>query len=217
LGVPGGTMPSGCREETMLKHQPIFAAVLCALALASSTSGRVSLIAAESKVDTRVAEAAMRDDATTVTTLLQQRADVNGAQGDGMTALHWAAERGDGALASTLLKAGASPSALTRVGQYTPLHIAAKGGHAQVVQALVAAGADVRALTTTGAAPLHFAAASGSAEAVTVLLDRGADVNVREPQWGQTPLMFAAALGRTAVVKTLITRGADVRATASVV
>ena len=27
--------------------------------------------------------------------LLQQGADVNGAQGDGMTALHWAAEHGD--------------------------------------------------------------------------------------------------------------------------
>ena len=201
----------------MLKRQPIFVAAFCAAAVAASTAGHLSLKAAETKVDTRVAEAAMRDDAAAVTTLLQQRADVNGAQGDGMTALHWAAERGDRALAATLLKAGASPSALTRVGEYTPLHIAAKGGYAQVMQALVAAGADVRALTTTGAAPLHFAAASGSAEAVTVLVDRGADVNVREPQWGQTPLMFAAALGRTAVVKTLVTRGADIRATANVV
>jgi ankyrin repeat protein len=201
----------------MSKRQPIFVAALCAAAVAASTAGRVALKAAETKVDSRVAEAAMREDAAAVNTLLQQRADVNGAQGDGMTALHWAAEHGDRDLAATLLKRGASLTANTRIGHHTPLHVAARGGHAAVVRLLVDAGADVRALTTTGAAPLHFAAASGSAETVTALLDRGADVNVREPQWEQTPLMFAASLGRTAVVKTLLARGADIRATARVV
>src|SRR6185295_9918828 len=139
------------------------------------------------------------------------------AQGDGMTPLHQAAERGDAQLTASLLASGASAAAVTRIGRYTPLHVAAKGGHADVVRALVGAKADVNALTTTGAAPLHFAAASGSADAVTLLLDRGADVNVREPAWGQTPLMFAAAAGRTAVVRVLVARGADVRATGKVV
>jgi uncharacterized protein len=201
----------------MLKPHPFAVAALCAVALAAPLASRMSVSAAEAKGDSRVAEAAMREDAAEVTALLQQRADVNGAQGDGMTALHWAAEHGDRQLTATLLKGGASPAAQTRIGRHTPLHVAAKGGHHLVVKLLVDAGADVRALTTTGAAPLHFAAASGSAEAVTILLDRGADVNGREPQWGQTPLMFAAALGRTAVVKTLLARGADVRATAKVV
>jgi ankyrin repeat protein len=169
------------------------------------------------KTDTRVADAAGRDDAAAIRVLLQQHADVNGAQGDGMTALHWAAEHGDRDLAALLLKSGADPRAQTRIGQHTPLHIAAKGGNHLVVRLLLDARADVSALTTTGAAPLHFAAASGSADAVTMLLDGGADINVREPQWGQTPLMFASALGRTAVVKALLARGADVRATAKVV
>jgi len=139
------------------------------------------------------------------------------AQGDGMTPLHQAAERGDEQLTASLLASGANPAAVTRIGRYTPLHVAAKGGHAEVVRLLIAANADVTALTTTGAAPLHFAAASGSAETVTMLLDHGADVNVREPVWGQTPLMFAAAAGRTAVVKVLLARGADVRGTGKVV
>jgi ankyrin repeat protein len=139
------------------------------------------------------------------------------AQGDGMTPLHQAAERGDAPAVASLLASGASTAAATRIGRYTPLHVAAKGGHAEVVRLLVAANADVNALTTTGAAPLHFAAASGSADAVTLLVDRGADVNVREPVWGQTPLMFAAAAGRSAVVKALIARGADVRAAGKVV
>jgi uncharacterized protein len=139
------------------------------------------------------------------------------AQGDGMTPLHQAAERGDAHATASLLASGANPSAVTRIGAYTPLHIAAKGGHAEVVRQLVAAKADVKAATTTGATPLHFAAASGSAETVTILLDHGADVNAREPQWEQTPLMFAAAAGRTAVVKVLLARGADVKATGKVV
>ena len=168
-------------------------------------------------LDSPVADAAMQEDAATVVALLQQGTDVNRAQGDGMTALHWAAEHGDQDLTARLLKAGANPGAGTRIGQHTPLHLAAKAGHASVLRLLVNAKADVSALTTTGAAPLHFAAASGSSEAVTILLDAGADVNVREPQWGQTPLMFAAASGRTEVVKALLARGADAAATAKVV
>ena len=164
-----------------------------------------------------VADAAKRNDVDAVRALLQQRADVQASQGDGMTALHWAADRGNPEMASLLLAAGASPAAETRIGAYTPLHVAARGGHAGVVRALLAARADVSALTTTGAAPLHFAAASGSQEAVAALLDAGAGIDVREPAWGQTPLMFAAGSGRTAVVQLLMTRGADARLTGKVV
>jgi uncharacterized protein len=167
--------------------------------------------------ESRVADAAMGGDVAAVRALLRGGADVNAAEGDGMTALHWAAEHGDQELAKVLLEAGANARAETRIGRHTPLHVAAKGGHDRVVRLLVDAKADVSALTTTGAAPLHFAAASGSREAVTMLLDAGADVNVREPQWGQTPLMFAAAAGRTEVVTALLARGADARAAAKVV
>jgi len=170
--------------------------------------------------DSAVADAAMRGDASAVRALLQRGADVNAAQGDGMTALHWAAEHGDHDLAAVLLESGANPGAETRIGRHTPLHVAAQGGHHLVVRALLqnkAGKAGVNTTTTTGAAPLHFAAASGSRETVTILLDSGADVNVREPQWGQTPLMFAAAAGRADVVGVLLARGADVRATGKVV
>src|SRR5437773_3509852 len=170
--------------------------------------------------DSPVADAAMRGDASAVRALLQRGADVNAAQGDGMTALRWAAEHGDHDLAAVLLESGANPGAETRIGRHTPLHVAAQGGHHLVVRTLLqnkAGKAGVNATTTTGAAPLHFAAASGSSETVTILLDSGADVNVREPQWGQTPLMFAAAAGRADVVGVLLARGADLRATARVV
>ncbi len=164
-----------------------------------------------------VAEAARRGDAGGVRGLLAKGADVNGAQGDGMTALHWAAERGDGTLAAALLGAGAKVSVVTRLGGYMPLHLAARAGHGDVVRLLVGVKAPVDALSTTGAAPLHFAAAAGSAVAAAALLDAGAMVDVREPQWGQTPLMFAAAAGRTDVVTLLAARGADLRIAARVV
>src|SRR5690348_14721125 len=47
-----------------------------------------------------VADAAMAGDKEAVRALLKQGLDVNGAQGDGLTALHWAAQRGDADLAS---------------------------------------------------------------------------------------------------------------------
>jgi uncharacterized protein len=168
--------------------------------------------------DAPVADAAMRGDRAQVRALLKQGADVNAAQGDGMTALHWAAEHGDAELAAMLITAGANRSPITRIGNYTPLHIAAKNGSAEVAKLLLKAGVNVNATTSTsGATSLHFAAASGSAETVTALLEAGADPNAKEAQWGQTPLVFAASYNRPAAIKALLAKGADPKITTKVV
>jgi len=157
-----------------------------------------------------VADAAMRGDREGVHALLTQGADVNAAQGDGMTALHHAAERGDAELTAMLLYAGANVSAATRIGQYTPLHVASQAGSVAVAAALLKAGANVGArTTTTGVTALHLAAASGSPDLVTLLLDHGADPNARDAQWGQTPLIYAAAQNRSEAIRRLLARGAD--------
>ena len=57
--------------------------------------------------DTRLAEAAQRNDLAALKTLLHQRAPVNQAQGDGMTALHWAAEHDNLEALQLLTAAGA--------------------------------------------------------------------------------------------------------------
>jgi ankyrin repeat protein len=165
-----------------------------------------------------VADAAMRGDHTTVRTLLQQGADVNASHGDGMSALHWAAERGDAALVEMLIYAGANAEAVTRIGQYTPLHLASRAGQARAVAALISAGARIEAKTTTsGVTPLHLAASSGNAESVRLLIEKGADVNAAEAHWGQTPLIFAAAQNRSEAVSALLAAGADPNVTTSVV
>jgi ankyrin repeat protein len=83
-------------------------------------------------------------DATAVMSLLKQRADVNAADVDGTTALHWAAHWNDLATVKALLTAGAKANVASRYG-VTPLHEAASIGSAPIVNALLRAGASVDA------------------------------------------------------------------------
>jgi ankyrin repeat protein len=166
--------------------------------------------------DSPVADAAARGDRETVRSLLKQAADVNAAQGDGMTALHWAAINGDVELAQMLIVAGANIKATTRLGSYTPLYLASQQGHGAIVQALIKAGGDVKAGTPNGTTPLMVAAASGEVDAVRALVDAGADVNAKDGVRAQTPIMYAAASNRAAVIELLASKGADLKATSKV-
>lgn len=175
------------------------------VAAALAVAGSVSTAAA----DTRLADAAMNGDVAAVRRLLDEKVDVNAAQGDGTTALHWAAYTGQTAIAELLLARGADVRATTRLGSLTPLMMAAKNGHAEIVARLLDAGADAGAPNANGTTPLMLAAAAGKADAVTLLLDRGADVNAKDAAHGQTALIFAAASGRLDAVRALVARGAD--------
>ena len=175
------------------------------------------LCASISAQSSQIANAAMNGDTETVRALLKKGLDVNEAQGDGTTALHWAAMKGDAELTQMLLFAGANHRATTRLGAYTPLYLAAKGGHSAVVAALLAAGADPKALTTNGATPLMIAAAGGDPRTITALVENGSDINAKDAAKGETPLMFAAAFNRVEAVKLLLARGADHKATTKVV
>lgn len=176
-----------------------------------------TLLLTGAATDSPVADAAERGDADAVIALLRQGADVNAAQGDGMTALHWSAMKNDAEMAAVLLYAGASPEATTRLGGYTPLHLASRLGQADAIAALTEQGANVSAKTTTGAMPLHFAAGSGDVGSITTLLERGAEVDGREGVYEQTPLMWATAQNRLDAMRTLLDAGADVNATTTVV
>ena len=166
-----------------------------------------------------VADAAMDGEADRVRALVAEGADVNASQGDGMTALHWAARRGDEDLATFLVESGAKVDGGTRIGAYQPLHMAAEVGAGRIVALLLSAGADpgARTVDVGGATPLHFAASAGEVTGIRALLEAGAEVDAREASWGQTPLMFAANRGRTEAVRLLLEAGADHGITSSVI
>jgi uncharacterized protein len=186
--------------------------MICSLIAALGLTGGV-----DAQSNAVVAEAAMQRNAAAVRALLKEGADVNGAQGDGMTALHWAAANGDTETARMLIAAGANLRAMTRINGYTPLFLASREGNAAIVGALLDAGASAKTASTTGSTPLMLAAASGNTETITRLLDAGAEIDAKEHARGQTALMFAAAMNRVEAIKVLARRGASVKATSKVV
>ena len=184
-------------------------------ALVSALS--LMLVAAAPGPESKVADAAMKGDMTAVRALLRDGADVNAAQGDGMTALHWAALNGDVRTMELLLIGGAVVEPLTRIGGYTPLHLASSRGHAPIVARLLEAGSKPKLVTETGVQPIHLAAQAGSADAVRFLLDRGADVNAVDGTHGRTPLVFAASQNRVDAMRMLIEKGANSLLTTTVI
>jgi ankyrin repeat protein len=166
--------------------------------------------------DTRLADAVQNGDRTAVRSLLAKKVDVNAPQGDGTTALHWAAFNDDRDTAKLLLAAGANVKAATRVGAITPLFFACKNGSAAMIELLLKAGADANSATETGTTALMMAASAGNPEALKVLLAHGAKVNERDSAHGQTALIFAAALNRAEAIKVLMANGADPSITSKV-
>ena len=167
----------------------------------------VNLVAAVADV----ADAAMRGDRAEVRTLLQKSANVNLAQADGATAIHWAAYRGDVEMARMLIAAGADVKKANRNGS-TPLWLASVNGDAAMIRALLDAGADANENLPLGRTPLMLASRTGAVDAMRVLIDRGANVNARDSERGTTPLMWAADQGHASAVRLLIERGAEIAA-----
>ena len=171
----------------------------------------LATLPAQGATDLRLANAAMVGDRLRVSSLLKQKTKVNAAQGDGMTALHWAAVRDDLEMLRQLLKHGADVTASTREGGITPLFLASSNADAAMLEALLKAGADPNTTNGNGTTVLMQAAAAGNPDAVKVLLEHGARVNATESAHKQTALMFAAALNRAQVIRLLIANGADPR------
>jgi ankyrin repeat protein len=164
--------------------------------------------------DLRLIQAAKSQDEAATRALLQQHADVNAQQGDGATALHWAAYHDDAAMADLLIRAGARVDTPNDLGA-TPLHLACTNGSAAMVDRLVAAKANPNAKLLNGETVLMTCARTGSSAAVKTLLVHGADAKAREPGHNQTALMWAAANNHPGVTALLIEFGADTRARSS--
>ena len=155
-----------------------------------------------------LADAAMYGDSAKITDLLERGADVDAAQPDGATALHWAVYRDDVEIAQALLEAGADAAATNREGM-TAIALAAVNGNAAMIELLLDAGADPDAKLRNGETPLMMTARTGNPDAIEALLERGAEIDAREDLRGTTALMWAAAYGNPEAVRVLIAHGAD--------
>jgi uncharacterized protein len=173
----------------------------------------ISLHAASSS---RLSTAIQNGNKEAVRTLLKDPAEVNAAEADGTTPLHWAVRADDLETSTLLLKAGAKPGAANRYG-VTPLSLAAVNGNAALITLLLDAGADPNTTVTQGQTVLMVAARTGNADAVRALIDKGANVNARETQLGETALMWAASENHARATALLIERGADVSARSSTI
>ena len=177
--------------------------LVLAVSLLGAEVGRLPLV-----------DAAKRSDKETVKSLIQKKADVNAAEADGTTALHWAAYRDDLESVDLLLKAGAKANAANDLGA-TPLWNASQNGNTAIVKRLLEAGANPNLALLAGETPVMVAARSGYPEVVDVLLAKGGNPNAHGTR-GQTALMWAVSQQHPEVVKVLTAHGVDLKARSEV-
>jgi len=147
--------------------------------------------------------------------LIAQRADVNAAEPDGTTPLHWAVHHGDLEVAQRLIRAGAKVNVKNDYGS-TPMSEAAMLGRVDLLEALLKAGADVESPNADGQTALMIVARTSRVDAARLLLKYGAKVNAVEQWRGQTALMWAVAQKQPAMAAELVKAGADVNARSTV-
>ena len=174
------------------------AGLVCATWLAGQAAGNT---------DRQLADAAKGRDWATVGILLDRGVDVNTPQGDGATALHWAAHWNDLDTVDRLIDAGADVDAGNELGA-TPLWVACASRNTEVVERLLAAGADANRGLLAGETVLMRCTATGDPAAVRALIEHGAEVDAKEPENGQTALMWAPAHRHPEVTRVLLRHGA---------
>jgi ankyrin repeat protein len=198
----------------MLSKRWWLGAVGVAVAVLAVRVGAADVFIPPTAKPSPLADAVQRGDRQAVQALLKKNADVNAAQADGATALHWAAYRGDVESAAALIRAKAHVNARNNYG-VTPLALAAEQGSAPLLDLLLKAGVnpnDPINFVNSGETPVMLASRSFKKDAVATLVRAGADVNAKETWSGQTALMWAAAQGDSAMVSALLEMGADLHA-----
>jgi len=169
------------------------------------------LVVLAANTDLRLIQAVKAKDQTAIRALLKAGIDINAAEGDGATALHWAVHHDDATTVDLLLRARARVNVANDLG-VTPLYLACTNRSAAMVEKLLNAEADPNAKLLNGETVLMNCARTGNASAVKALVASGANVNAKEPEHDQTALMWAAAEKHPEAVQLLLQAGADVRA-----
>lgn len=135
-------------------------------------------------------DAAITGDTEKAAHVLDQNAgalDLEAKQSDGKTALHLAAERGNGEVVIMLLRRGAYVDTKDQFISRTALHLAVHNGHTDVAKILLNRGAAVDALDSMARTPLHEAARQDGLFIMQLLLDAGSYVDPKDALYS-TPL-----------------------------
>lgn len=165
----------------------------------------------EARSEISLVEASRIDNLDVALALIKNNVNVNAAEANGTTALHWAVYSEDVELVTQLLKAGANVAVENDFGS-TPMAEAAYTGNADIIKLLLNAGADPNSSNREGQTALMAVARTGKVDAATLLLKAGADVNAKESWGDQTALMWAASQSQPDMVKLLIKHGAELNA-----
>ena len=162
-----------------------------------------------------IVDAVRKGDREALRSLIQKGTNVNEAEADGATALHWAAYRDDLQAADALLKAGAKVNAANDLGT-TALWNASQNGSEAMVKRLLDAGADPNLLQRNVANPLWMASSRRSRrhlEVLKILIGAGARIDTLSRSTDGIPtgttLMRAATAGNLEAVRELLAAGAD--------
>ena len=126
--------------------------------------------------------------------LIQNGANVNAVDKNGLTPLYFAVKNNKVDLARILLDHGANIEALSMYGE-TPLHHAAKANFIDMAALLLQNGANVNAVDNGGETPLFWGVRYKLVNMAKLLTHFGANVDAREFSHLQTPLTKAFYAG----------------------
>lgn len=133
---------------------------------------------------------------------------INEKTNEGITALHYAAYKGNITIAKLLIQNGAVVEMVTNRGKNV-MHLAAEGNQPSIMYYFIAYQAqDIISIDDYGSTPLHWACYAGAEEAVLFLLSLKANIDAKDKE-GITPLNLAVQSKREKIVKLLLQRGAD--------
>jgi ankyrin repeat protein len=116
--------------------------------------------------------AALEGNDVEITNLLLAGADVNAKDGEGKTALHWAAYRGAFKTCTFLLEKGADIEAKCKMG-YTVFLYAVMWADIETCKFLMEKGANVNAINNAGETAFMLAAQPADAETCAFLVENG--------------------------------------------
>ncbi|XP_053504015.1 ankycorbin isoform X2 [Ictalurus furcatus] len=164
-----------------------------------------------SKNDERLLSAVEHGETEKVTSLLAKKgANATKLDGEGKSALHIAATRGQAECLAIILAHGADVSVADASG-FSALHLAAKNNHQECAKKLIQSKCVLDALDSGGRTALHHAAANGNVVIVQLLCEHKCPVNLKDMD-GFTPLLLSARHAHTEVCGILLDWGANINA-----